>query len=295
MTAVVVAEGFVIVLLAVLVVGLLRSHAEILRRLHDLGAGVYDEDGDVAAGRATPAPPVEPEIRTRPGVPEPRPAVSGVHDLAGVTPAGAARNVQVRGVGHATLLAFLSSGCATCLDFWRSFAAGEASRLPGRDTRLVIVTKGPGDESVSAVAALAPEQVTTLMSSEAFDDYGVPVSPYFILVDGPTGAVVGEGAAGSWPQVRNLLGQAAADAGYDVDQPSLDTTATATRRARQGGREREARADAELAAAGIGPGHPSLYQNPFEDEPATEGTAPDELPAGETAEAAPRPGPGAAS
>ena len=39
MTVLVVLEGFVILVLSVLVVGLLRSHAEILRSLHDLGAG----------------------------------------------------------------------------------------------------------------------------------------------------------------------------------------------------------------------------------------------------------------
>ena len=39
------------------------------------------------------------------------------------------------------------------------------------------------------------------MTSEAWDDYGVPVSPYFVLVDGPSGRVVGEGAGTSWEQV----------------------------------------------------------------------------------------------
>jgi hypothetical protein len=264
MTAVVVAQGFVILLLVVLVVGLLRSHAEILRRLHELGAGVYDEEAPVATAPVTLA---EPEIRTRPGVPGPRTEAGGVHDLMGTTPAGAARSVQVAGVGHGTLLAFLSSGCATCREFWQAFAAGEAARLPGRDTRLVIVTKSPEDESISAVAALATDQITTLMTTRAYEDYGVPVSPYFILVDGPTSQVVGEGAAASWGQVLNLLRQAAADAGMDLDRPSLDASASSARRARQGGREREARADAELAAAGIGPGHPSLYQSAFDPDP----------------------------
>ena len=39
MTALIVVEAAAIVLLGVLVVGLLKSHAEILRQLHDLGAG----------------------------------------------------------------------------------------------------------------------------------------------------------------------------------------------------------------------------------------------------------------
>ena len=51
-----VAEGVALLLLAVLVLGLLRSHALILKALHDLGAGlVYVPVGDpdlVAVGKA---------------------------------------------------------------------------------------------------------------------------------------------------------------------------------------------------------------------------------------------------
>ena len=47
MIAIVVVEGLTIALLGILVVGLLRSHAEILRRLHDLddGADVFGGGG----------------------------------------------------------------------------------------------------------------------------------------------------------------------------------------------------------------------------------------------------------
>ena len=44
MTAVVMIEAVVIGLLCVLVVGLLRSHAEILRALHDLGVDLDRKD-----------------------------------------------------------------------------------------------------------------------------------------------------------------------------------------------------------------------------------------------------------
>lgn len=263
MLVLVIIEGVVLLVVVVLVVGLLRSHAEILRRLHELGAGIYDEAAPAAGAGVTSSVALtdRPEIRTRPGVPEPREGETPARDVAGTTPDGGARSLTVVGAGHATLLAFLSSGCGTCLDFWRAFAEGEADRLPGRDTRLVIVTKGPEAESSSAVQGLAPAGVTTLMSSAAYDDYAVPVSPYFILVDGPTGQVIGEGAAGTWAQVVNLLGQAAADAGLALDGSSLDVVAGRAAAARGGRRsvDREARADTELAAAGIGPGHPSLY------------------------------------
>jgi len=259
MTVLVVLLALVVALLAVLVIGLLRSHAEILRRLHELGAGIYDgEEGTTVQPTQGVRTPVE--LRTRPGVPEPR-SVEGMvatdaHDITGLTPLGGAAVAGVVGTGHTTLLAFLSSGCGTCANFWQAFGDGAGTRLPGSDTRLVIVTKGPEAESVSAVAALAPPGITTIMSSEAYEDYSVPASPYFILVDGPSGRIFGEGAAGTWEQVATLLGQAAADAGLAIDGSPLRRSAPDGRLT---GPERAARADADLLAAGIGPGHPSLY------------------------------------
>jgi hypothetical protein len=120
-TVLIVLLGVVVALLAVLVVGLLRSHAEILRRLHELGAGIYDESAS-DDGAATPAGEsggvrTQVEIKTRPGVPEPRSAeglvATDAHDVAGVTPTGSSALVGVVGTGHTTLLAFLSSGCGT--------------------------------------------------------------------------------------------------------------------------------------------------------------------------------------
>ena len=271
MTAVVVVETLLLALMALLVGGLLRSHAEILRRLHELGAGIYDDDADADAAAASTTGGVRSpvELRTRPGVPEPRSAEGSVatdaHDVAGLTPIGSTAMVGVVDTGHTTLLAFLSSGCGTCADFWRAFGDGEGTRLPGPDTRLVIVTKGVEAESSSAVAELAPAGVTTIMSTEAYDDYAVPANPYFILV-GPTGRVMGEGAAASWQQVATLLGQAVADAGMDLDGSPLQRSAPA---GRMSGPERADRADADLLAAGIGPGHPSLYPEELVGGPAS--------------------------
>ena len=120
----------------------------------------------------------------------------------------------------------------------------------------MIVTRGHEAESVSAVAELAPPGVTTIMSTEAYDAYSVPANPYFILIDGTADRIVGEGAAGSWSQVATLLGQAAADVGMAPDGSPLQRSAPA---GRLSGPDRAARADADLLAAGIGPGHSSLY------------------------------------
>jgi hypothetical protein len=242
----VILEGIVLALLAVLVVGLLRSHAEILRRLHELGAGAYDDDT-----AATPA-----RLRTQPGVAEPRATVTPAHDVAGTTPTGSSVAVSVVDRPHTTLLAFLSSGCLTCGNFWSAFAEGEGEDLPGIDTRLVVVTKGPEAESVSAVENLARGPARTVMSSQAWADYEVPVSPYFVLADGRTGRVVGEGSGTTWTQVRDLLEQACADAGLGAPR------GRGRRRDRLDGPGREHLADEELRRAGITPGHPSLYGQP---------------------------------
>jgi hypothetical protein len=117
-------------------------------------------------------------------------------------------------------------------------------RIGGDDTRLVVVTKGPEAESESRLRELAPEGISLVQSTEAWADYEVPVSPYFVLVDGPTGSVIGEGSAGSWGQVGSLMSQALADAAGRRPE-RIDNG--------------ELRADAELRRAGILPGDPSLY------------------------------------
>ena len=254
MTALVVLEGLVIVVLAVLVVGLLRSHAEILRALHELGASVYADD-EAVGSVDSPVP-----FRTRPGIPDPRPAAGDqVHDVMGSLPEGGASRVAVVGTGGLTLLAFLSSGCSTCRNFWTAFADPEQRQPVGLEqVRIVVVTKGPEAESEASVAALAPPGVATLMSSAAWVDYEVPVAPYFILVDGTSDSVVGEGAAGSWDQVQSLLAQAMADGGVTVagGRSSVDRRRAA---------DREAEADQALLDAGIGPGHTSLYPDAVSD------------------------------
>lgn len=258
MTVVIVALGAAVALLTLLVVGVLRSHAEILKRLHALGAGL---DDDVTAS-PVPAAPTAPlgrrDFNVMPQMPSPpeREEFGGVADLSGVGPDGSeAVSVRVTGVEHDTIVAFLSSGCITCQKFWDAFRKPRKLTLPA-GTRLVVVTKGPEAESTSAVSGLAPPSFPTIMSTAAFELYDVPGSPYFVHVHGPTGQVRGEGTGPDWDQVSSLLSQASGDAalqerlaGSVVAKPSADA-------------ERESRIDRELHAAGIDPGDPSLYPDP---------------------------------
>ncbi len=241
--------AIVVALLALLVVGLLRSHAEILRALHDNGI-VLDPDRDHDHDRDHTTTGPAPVINTRPGVPAPRSgATTRAAGISGATPDGSSKAIPVSGRDHATLLAFLTSGCATCAGFWEAFAAGVD--LPP-ETRLVVVTRGSDGESPAAVAELASPDLTVVMSSEAWDDYSIPVAPYFVLVDGRNGLVAGEGAAATWDRVTALLGKALADAGYDGET-------RLTRRDLFTRGPREDRADRDLADAGILPGDPRLY------------------------------------
>ncbi len=226
MVALVVALVIVVMLLGYLVAGLLRSNAELTRAVHHLGVdlGPVDPAGQpvmLRSGRARPTPA--------------RPDVTDLMDLAGATPAGGAVSLAVSGVRHDTLVAFLTSGCATCRDFWDAFRSGPPE-VPG-GARLVVVTRGPEAEAPGAVEALAGPTLPVVMSTTVWDHYDIPYAPYFVYVSGAGRRIVGEGVAGSWNDVRALVATAVAD----------------------GTTRRDTRIDRDLAAVGIQPGDPRLH------------------------------------
>ena len=227
----------VVALLVVLVAGLLRSHAEILRALHDLGVDLDPDAAPSTRGVAVPRP-------------DPNRVPTSAADISGVTPHGDAASFTIVGAEQPTMLAFLTSGCSTCVGFWDAFADPRGVRVPG-GARLIAVTKGETEESPARLRKFVPPDVPVVMSTEAWEDYDVPVAPYFAYVDGASGTVVGEGAANTWEHVVSMCEQAVADAG-------LSTGTRRGRRRRPDGRAREARVDATLRASGIEPGHPSL-------------------------------------
>jgi hypothetical protein len=229
MAVLVAVETVVLVLLSVLVAGLLRSHAEILRRLHTMGAGL---DPDELASPVS--------LRPRGDLPHSI-GLGPAHDITGAGLRDAALQVPVVDVRHRTLLAFLSSGCLTCHAFWDAFRDESSLQLPD-DVRVVVVTKDPDAESISSLRELAPPDLPVVLSSAAWTDYDVPGSPYFVLVDGVSGQVRGEGTGVSWPQVHSLLTQAGNDAAVALEDLATDV-----------------RIDRELLASGVGPGDPSLY------------------------------------
>jgi hypothetical protein len=262
--AAVIAEGVAVALLGVLVLGLLRSHALILKALHELGAGLELEKDAASDPRRS-------DLTLREGpsnfsdgvVANARPATTRAADITGTTLAGAVGTVAV-GRGR-TLLAFLTSGCSVCETFWQQFG-DETTAVPG-DGRLSVIAKGPEDESASALRALAGTDLDVVQSSGAWTDYGIPGSPYFVYVE--DGVITGEGSATTWPQVRDLMAQAVTDS--SEARRSAGRTGPGAligdglgRGERDSLAERDSipRIDAELIAAGIGPGDPSLYEPP---------------------------------
>ncbi|WP_432545535.1 hypothetical protein [Kineococcus sp. SYSU DK004] len=240
-----------VALLGLLVAGLLRSHAEVLRSLHELGAGRED----TAPGAGAPRTPDDVPFTVGDGVVGPAGLTGGgALPVAGTTPTGDAVQVDVTAGGRDTLVAFLSSGCLTCHGFWQRFARPGLGLPAG--TRLVVVTQGPERESVTALRQLAPDGVDVVMSTAAWEGYEVPGSPYFVLVDGSTGRVAGEGSATSWEQVQRLVVQATGDRADRAGHAHGHGHGAGEDRG--DGAHREARADRELRAAGILPGHPSL-------------------------------------
>jgi len=69
------------------------------------------------------------------------------------------------------------------------------------------------EESISQLRRLVPTDVPVVLSSAAWDDYRVPGSPYFVFVDGPSGAVTGEGSAAAWPPTSHPNAEVLSSAG----------------------------------------------------------------------------------
>lgn len=260
----VVTLGIAVTLLSILVLGLLRSHALILRALDELGAGLDLED---AATESEPQRPGPVPVEFGEGVVGDRPAAAlrTARDVVGTDLTGRQVSVPVSAPGSSTLLAFLSSGCSVCHEFWEAFARPHELDIPSH-AQLVVVVQGPQNESAGALRRLAAPELQVVQSDETWTDYDIPGSPYFVHVEG--GVVTGEGSSTSWQQVRSLMDQGVADIAAARDDRAAEGARPARgdgrpdRHLGRGSRDDLPRMDRELLAAGIHPGHASLYEAP---------------------------------
>jgi len=192
-------DTIIMAVMALLLLGLLRAYAEIIRRAQD------------RHGEATKVPL---ETRRARGRQSDTPAF----DIVGTTPDGGASVFSATG-GQSTLLAFLTSGCLTCQTFWHGLAQAVQQVLP-LDARIVVVAKDRDHESPSRLKALNTSRVPMVMSSKAWTDYAVETSPYFIFVDGRAGKVLSEGTAATWDAVLSLLNDSFED--LELNQANSD-------------------------------------------------------------------------
>ena len=268
MLAVVIAEGVAIALLAVLVLGLLRSHALILRALHELGAGLELEKE--AAARRTRA-----RAGRRPGPGQIEPGSwrrtrdrtsSAAHDVVGVDLRAAHGVVEVAGAARRRPCSRSSPpAAASASTYWEEF--GPDTENPG-DAPARGRRQGRPDESPSALTQAGPAG-------------GCGSSPR--APPGPTTTSPGprtsssSRTASSRGRARPPRGRRAqpAPAGRRRERPRPSGAgrtgpgATRRRRPRPGGRDDLSRIDAELFAAGMHPGPP---------EPARARPTPDDQP-----------------
>jgi hypothetical protein len=184
-------------LLTLLVIGLLRSYGELVRILHDAGIKVNRDE--------TPQQtlPVSSSTLAAPGTSAP--------GIAGDTLGGGARVVATSGSEDHLLVAFLSSGCGSCVPFWRELRANQG-QLPDLDAEVVVVTKGVEREEPSKLKELAGGEVQVIMSDESWSAFDVPLTPHFALIDRSRGVIIGEGSSADPNALADLMRRAAADA-----------------------------------------------------------------------------------
>lgn len=229
--AIVIGLTVVLAFLALLVVSLLRTQAEILRRLDSLGIRLDEDDSSAPIAMSA------------------RPIRTSTSDITGVNPAGdpVVKSLQIG--SDPILLAFLSTTCTSCSEFWGAFES-DSMVFHNARYRVLVVTLGPSEESPTRAINLSRADVDVVMSSEAWKAFEVPGAPYFAVVDTDTQQVIGEGTAVDMSSLSTFLSDAAGDRRWDQSNLSDRTDA-----------DRERIIDDELRRAGLHPGDPRLYHD----------------------------------
>ena len=167
MTILVIIDAVVLLGIGLLVVALLASYAGLVERVN------------LVEGRAPTRSLTPPQFSGLTGG-------SGedaltVEQLVGITPSGDEVFLPASGIDHDLLVAFLSSGCTSCGSLWEDLREHRLPNFPSY-LRLVVVTRGSAEESPSAIAELAPTDLDVMMSSEVWQAFSTPGSPYFAYV-----------------------------------------------------------------------------------------------------------------
>lgn len=201
-------------LLAVVVAAQARALSAAARRLELLERRVgrrerRDDTGPGAAPTPAPNPAAASPAATTSETPAPvAPAPTlgeegDAVDVRGVDPEGEPTVVPLTATDQPTLLAFLSTTCSICVGLWERLLAGELGDEVG-DVLPVVVTKDAGLEDVDRIRQLSSAALPVVLSSEAWDDYEVPGSPYVMVVSAAPGSVATEGSVATWEDLVHM-------------------------------------------------------------------------------------------
>lgn len=204
-----------VALLTIVVAALLRTLAATTRRIELVERRLQREQRQ-GARRQEPAAVPDPSgvaVPDRPGgtpvtpTMPPTPAAAAPEgdavDVRGTDPEGQPTVVSLERSDQPTLLMFLSTSCGICVGLWERLRAGElAEEVPG--VVPVVVTKDAAAEDVDRIRELSSAEAPVVLSTEAWDDYEVPGSPYVMLVSAAPGSVVTEGAVTRWQDVVTM-------------------------------------------------------------------------------------------
>jgi hypothetical protein len=132
-------------------------------------------------------------------------------DVVGTSPEGRQLEVRLADVGPQVLLAFLSTHCNGCDEFWAGMSDVAAQDLPA-SVSTVVVTRGPDSVDPAEVGRLASgSKVPVVMSDQAWVDFQVMGYPLFILVDAAQRCVIGESVGFGWTDIVAMVRSAGAE------------------------------------------------------------------------------------
>jgi hypothetical protein len=194
-------------LLAALCVGLLRTNASLTRRVDALEIAAERTRRRQSAGSRTETS-QESTMESSVGGGADDDDEGGLVSLDGTSPDGRPLSVDLQG-DDPQLIAFLSTSCGICTSLWERMQSG-ALAAESPQLRSVVVTKSASLEDTDRVQELTGAgDVPTVMSTQAWEDYEIPGSPYFLLVGGDPRDVIGEGPVSGWADLSAIVGRLA--------------------------------------------------------------------------------------
>jgi hypothetical protein len=132
-------------------------------------------------------------------------------DLVGISSKGRRLEVRLADHGPQVLVAFLSTNCHGCDEFWTGLSDSEAEGLPA-SVSTVVVTRGPETVDRAEVDGLvAGSTVPVVMSDQAWVDFQVMGYPFFILVDTAERCVIGETVGFGWADIVAMVRSAGSE------------------------------------------------------------------------------------